>query len=152
MEFEFLDAGEMVDGDLRLRVGKRDAGDPERGWVPAYHFDMVHVPSGEWAGTIDLRVGDTPHLRLYGGHSGYFVASPFRGRRYAARALRMLFPLARRHGMRELWVTCNPDNLASARTCEIAGGEYVETLDLPEDTDMYREGERQKMRYRFDLG
>jgi tagatose 1,6-diphosphate aldolase len=40
-------------------------------------------------------------------------------------------PLAVRHGLSELWITCNPDNIASRRTCEAAGAELVEVVDLP---------------------
>jgi len=50
-----------------------------------------------------------------------------------------------------LWITCNPDNLASRKTCEIAGGVMMEIVDLPEHNIMYKQGERQKCRYRFDL-
>lgn len=53
--------------------------------------------------------------------------------------------------MKELWMTCSPDNLASRCTCELLGAVFVETVDLPEDIDMYREGERQKCRYRLQL-
>ena len=49
--------------------------------------------------------------------------------------------------MTELWITCNPDNLASRRTCELAGAEFMGIVDLPPDSDMYLEGERQKCRY-----
>ena len=76
---------------------------------------------------------------------------PHRGHRYAARSVRLLLPLARAHGFTTLWITCNPDNWPSRRTCELAGGTLVEIVDLPPDNDMYLEGERQKCRYRFDL-
>jgi tagatose 1,6-diphosphate aldolase len=88
---------------------------------------------------------------MYGGHLAYGVHTDFRGHHYASRACRLLLPLAKRHGMSELWITCNPDNLASRRTCELAGGIFIEIVGLPEDIDMYQEGERQKCRYRIDL-
>jgi inosine-uridine nucleoside N-ribohydrolase len=47
--------------------------------------------------------------------------------------------------------THHPDNIASRRTCEPAGAKLVENVDLPDDTDMYQEGERRKCRYRIDL-
>jgi tagatose 1,6-diphosphate aldolase len=53
--------------------------------------------------------------------------------------------------MTTLWITCNPYNIASRRTCELAGGELVEIVDLPKDTDMHQRGERKKCRHRFDL-
>jgi tagatose 1,6-diphosphate aldolase len=151
MSFQFLDPGELRDGDLLLRPGRHDSGNRSRGWAPAYHFNLVFAETGERIGHLDLRIGDTDHLRLYVGHIGYRVNRAFRGHRYAARAVRLVLPLARRHGMEVLWITCNPDNLASARTCELAGGTYVETIDLPPDSDLYLAGDHQKRRYRFVL-
>ena len=61
-------------------------------------------------------------------------------------------PLALRHGMSELWITCNPKHPASRRTCEAAGADFIEVVDLPPEIDMYQKGERQKCRYRLKLG
>lgn len=149
--FEWIDPGELVDGDLRLALVEKAPEDPSKGWVPAYKFEMRRNGQSEKMGNIDLRVGDTHRLRMYGGHVGYAVDLEFRGHRYAARACRLLFPLARRHGMKELWVTCTPENAASRRTCELAGAVFVEIVDIPEDIDMYQDGERLKCRYRVDL-
>jgi tagatose 1,6-diphosphate aldolase len=63
----------------------------------------------------------------------------------------LLLPLARRHGLEILWITCDPDNIASRRTCELAGLELVEIVDVPEHMDMYQRGERRKCRYRLYL-
>ena len=99
----------------------------------------------------DTKVGNTHHIVMYGGHFAYGVLPEQRGHRYAARACRLLFPLARGHDLKTIWITCNPDNIASARTCELAGCEPVEIVDVPKDTDMYRKGVRQKRRYKIDL-
>ena len=149
--FEFHDPGQLIDGDLELVLAEKYPGDPARGYVPAYRFKMRLAGHDQDVGGIDLRVGDTPHLAMYAGHIGYRVAPEHRGHRYAARACRLLLPLARSHGLKTLWITCNPDNLASRRTCELAGAEFVEIVDLPPDSEMYREGDRQKCRYRLDL-
>lgn len=53
--------------------------------------------------------------------------------------------------LRELWITCNPDNIASRRTCEVARADFAGIVDLPPETDMYEEGERQMCRYRLEL-
>ena len=150
-DFEWQDPGELVDGDLTLVLVDKVPADPAMGYVPAYDFQMRRTGSPARIGGISLRVGDTDHLRMYAGHIGYGVEPEFRGHHYAARACRLLLPLARLHGIKELWITCNPDNVASRRTCELAGAVFVEIVDLPEDCDMYREGERQKCRYRIDL-
>jgi len=151
MSFIFLSPGLLRDDDLELRLRHNAPGDDERGWVPAYFFDMYRDGYAEKVGGIDLRIGNPPSIRLYGGHVGYDVNPEHRGHHFAARAVRLLFDLARRHEMQVLWITCNPDNWASRRTCELAGGTLVEIVDLPPDNDMYRDGERQKCRYRFDL-
>ncbi|MBN2002344.1 MAG: GNAT family N-acetyltransferase [Anaerolineae bacterium] len=103
------------------------------------------------AGAIHLRVGGARHIVMYAGHIAYHVTPEYRGHHYASRACRLLLPLARLHGLNPLWITCNPDNFASRRTCELAGAQFVEIVYLPEDTDMYQEGERQKCRYRLDV-
>ncbi len=149
--FEFHDPGRLVDGDLELVLGRKYPGDPARNHVPAYQFDMVLAGTREKIGHIDLRIGNPHHLVMYGGHIGYGVAPEHRGHHYAARACRLLLPLARSHGFKTLWITCNPDNTASRRTCELAGACFIEIVDLPADSDMYQEGERQKCRYRLDL-
>lgn len=101
-------------------------------------------------GLISLRIGASEWLTLYAGQAAYAVAPEYRGRRYASRALRLLAPLAWRQGLVPLWVTCNPENLASRRTCELAGGVFVEVVALPAGNDMYARGERFKCRFRLD--
>ncbi len=149
--FEFHDPGRLVDGDLELVLVERHPEDPLQGWVPSYRFYMVHPGGGAPLGRIDLRVGDTPQVVLYAGNIGYEVAPQHRGHRYAARACGLLLSLARSHGLDDVWITCNPDNWPSRRTCELAGAKFVEIVDLPPDNEMYRRGERKKCRYRIDL-
>jgi len=149
--FKFHDPGRLVDGDLELVLYERYWGDPAQGKVPAYRFLMTRVRDGEELGSIELRVGNTGTIVLYAGHIGYGVEPLHRGHHYAARSVRLLLPLAHRHGLDPVWITCNPDNLASRRTCELAGAEFVEVVDVPPDNDMYRQGERKKCRYRLDV-
>jgi tagatose 1,6-diphosphate aldolase len=58
-------------------------------------------------------------------------------------------PLAWRAGLVPLWITCNPDNWASRRSCELAGAELVEVVPLPSGNDMFERGDREKCRYRL---
>ncbi|MGC4032889.1 MAG: GNAT family N-acetyltransferase [Tepidisphaeraceae bacterium] len=89
---------------------------------PGYHFWMRLSPLSEppvpFAGTVSLRLGDDDELKRYWGHIGYGVFPPARGQHYAERACRLILPLAKKHGLEELWITTNPDNIASRRTCE----------------------------------
>ncbi len=130
----FLDTEGLTDGEISLQLERKAQADPERGYVPAYHFAILD-PSGRKAGTCDLRIGYGESL-YYGGHIGYAVDAGYRGHHYAARACRLLFGLARRHGMGYLIITCDPENTASARTALAAGFEWVERAVLPETNEM----------------
>jgi predicted acetyltransferase len=103
------------------------------------------------AGGIGLRIGDSEELRLYSGHIGYHVYPPFRGRHYAERSCRLLLPLARQHGLTHLWITCNPDNIASRRTCERLGARLVDTVPIPPSHPFHARGEREKCRFVLEL-
>jgi tagatose 1,6-diphosphate aldolase len=146
---DLLDVPPLADGELELHLVERTLAERERNRVPAYRFDLR--VGDDKVGSVSLRVGDSEYFELYAGHIGYGVELPYRGKRYAARACKLLFGLARMHGMKTVWITCNPENVASRRTCELVGGELVDIVDLPPDTDMYKEGERQKCRYRIRL-
>ncbi len=103
------------------------------------------------AGAIGLRIGDSHDLRMYLGHLGYNVFPAAQGHHYAERSCRLLLDLARRHEMKELWITCNPDNLASRRTCERLGATFEGIVPLPPTHILYKRGERQKCRYHLPL-
>lgn len=149
--FEFTDPGPLIDEDLELVLVRKNPGNPSRGYVPSYDFAMRKSGETTKMGNISLRIGHTEQIEKYAGHIGYGVVPRFRGNRYAARGCRLLFPLALRHGINPIWITCNPDNIPSRRTCELVRAEYIETVPLPESTEMYRMGERFKCRYRIDL-
>lgn len=148
----FLDPGHLVDDDLELDLFETRVGNPRKGYAPAYVFHMI--PKGQphvWMGRISLRIGSTEHVERYAGHIGYSVEPGFRGRRYAARSCRLLFSLAKAHQLNPLWITCNPENTPSRRTCEILGATLVEVVSIPPTDPLYAPDTRWKCRYRVDL-
>jgi tagatose 1,6-diphosphate aldolase len=154
LPWDWVDPGPLADGDLELVLAERAEADPAAGYVPAYRFLLVRrAPPAvaEVAGRIELRVGSNRDLEMYAGHVGYSVVPRHRGRHYAERALRLVVPLARRHGLRALWITCNPENVASRRTCERAGAVHVDTVRLPRGHVLRKAGDVEKCRYRLDL-
>lgn len=145
----FLNTDFLKNEEICLTLEKTVDGDAERNWVPAYHF-FICAPDGTRMGVCDLRIGYNENL-YYGGHIGYRVFAEYRGNHYAGKACLLLFQLARMHDMEYLYITCNPDNYASRRTCEYAGGTLLETVELPEGNDMRTEGELEKCIYKFIL-
>jgi len=142
---------------LRAAPLGRQIGEPATARVPAYHFWML-VPRGvgadppiRIAGGIGLRIGNNPEIEMFSGNIGYHVYPPARGRHFAERACRLLLPLARRHGMERLWITCNPENAASRRTCERLGARLIDTVTIPGDHPFRMRGETAKCRFMIDL-
>ena len=155
--------GKIIDF-LRAAPQGRQSGDPGSGRLPAYHFWML-IPRGvtnassppsppppiRLAGGIGLRIGNNPEIERYSGNIGYHVYPPARGHHFAERACRLLLPLARRHGMDRLWITCNPDNAASRRTCERLGARFVDIVPIPPDHPFRLRGETAKCRFVIEL-
>ncbi|MBR6956991.1 MAG: GNAT family N-acetyltransferase [Erysipelotrichaceae bacterium] len=145
----FYDTTDLKNDEIFLQLTKTFEAQPEIQWVPTYYFDIC-LPDGTAIGNCDLRIGHN-NKTYVGGNIGYRIQEPYRGHHYAAKACKLLFELARKHELEYVIITCDPSNAASSRICQLAGGRYLETTDIPEDNEMYAEGKRQVMVYRFDL-
>ena len=145
---EALRSLELRHGDLELRLSDYSVHSFHR--VPTYTFKMFSQHSGLEMGQINLRIGSTRHLEQYAGHIGYGVIGAQRGHHYAARSVALILPLARRHGLDPVWITCDPENVASRRSLEIAGAEFVEIVDVPATCGIRKFGGKlRKCRYRL---
>lgn len=147
---QFLDTSDLHTDEIFLQLIKTSPADEEKQWVSAYYFSICRKSDGQVVGECNLRIGHNEIL-YYGGNIGYRVMEPFRGYHYAGKACKLLFELAKRHGMETLIITCNPENHASARTCTYTGALLEEIADIPEYHDMYQRGERQVCIYRIAL-
>ncbi|MEX0584580.1 MAG: GNAT family N-acetyltransferase [Natronospirillum sp.] len=147
----FYEFSDLSDGVLSLSHKAFLQGRAAMDGVPAYLFTIYEDDSGRMVGEIDLRLGETRYLRQFGGQLGYHIDTQFRGQRYAARACLLLQEVALAHEMSGLWITCNPDNLASRRTCELIGATPVDQVKIPFASELYWRGDRLKFRYHWDL-
>ncbi|PUB11431.1 GNAT family N-acetyltransferase [Paenisporosarcina sp. OV554] len=138
--------GEEIDLIIEQKIPENKV----KGFVPTYCYAINLTGTKLTIGTIDLRIGNNT-LTYYGGHIGYGIDKKHRGHHYAAKACKLLGKVALAHGMDELIITCNPENIASQKTCIRIGAELIEIVDLPTDTDMYLEGERQKCIYKWRI-
>ena len=135
-------------GDLELRLADYSVHTYHR--VPTCFFRMMSADRNVELGTVNLRIGSTLHVERYAGHIGYGVHPAHRGHHYAARSVQLLLPVARRLGIDPMWITCDPENLASRRSLEIAGAEMIEIVDVPEDCGIRKYGGKaRKCRYRL---
>jgi predicted acetyltransferase len=145
--FRFTSFGDLAAGPVVVRIEGRNQGEP--GGVPEYECAVHRREDDRRVGQVTVRIGSTPWIERYAGHIGYTIDEEHRGHRYAAAACRAIQPIARHHGLFTLWITVDPENVASRRTCEILGAELVEIVDVPAHTAMARRGERRKCRYRW---
>lgn len=91
-----------------------------------------HVPStilwvggdgaDEYLGSLSIRHSLTPYLLEVAGHIGYSVRPSARRRGVATEALRLALPEAAALGLERVLVTCDTDNVGSAKVIEANGG------------------------------
>lgn len=148
--------GEIVDLVERARVSEKTSFDG----VPTVFYDIYL--SGSNLGTnmsgTNLRVGKCD-LRLkndgfmyYYGNVGYNIIESQRGHHYAYYACKVLFKIAKEEfGMKELIITCNPDNEASYKTLKKLKGDLIDIAQIPYDHELYEKGDRFKCIFRFKL-
>ena len=125
---------ETVDGFARQSRGE---GLPE-GWVPGTTRFLVH--EDRILGVFNLRHWLTDGLRLSGGHIGYSVRPSERRKGHGTRLLEAAKALASNKGIERVLVTCNRDNVASARVIETCGGELQDHFyhqDLGHEVSRY---------------
>jgi predicted acetyltransferase len=129
---------------VTLHLDKIVPADPERGFVPYYHYRITVGPTT--VGHINLRIGNTDHIRLYSGHLGYQIDRPHRGHRYALLAGLAIAPLARLISPEQI-LTCDPTNHPSRRTIELLGATFIGAVKVPRHDPNYLRGSRTKQRF-----
>lgn len=116
-----------------LLVAVRTDADPASVQGPdRVHSDYYWIFDGtEMVGFVAVRHSiDTEFLRTQGGHIGYSVRPSHRRRGHASRALGLALGRARGLGLDRVLVTCDTDNVASARTIESQGGEFESVVEI----------------------
>jgi predicted acetyltransferase len=134
-------------GEVSLRFVRIFPGDEARGFVPFYHFRILNV-EGVDIGRINFRVGDTKHVLLCAGHIGYEISEPHRGHGFARQACRALAPFVRSI-YETVIITCDPDNIASTRTIERLGADYLDEVPVAPEEPAYERGSRSKKRFQW---
>jgi predicted acetyltransferase len=148
----FLAAGDSMDGTAGLRnaasyaewLEKLDKNSREEsvetGLVPATTYLVLRLSDGCLVGMIDIRHRLSDYLLQHGGHIGYSVHPDERRKGYATAMLALALEYCARPaaagglGLARVLLTCDADNMASARTIEANGG--VLENQLPEDGRM----------------
>jgi len=101
--------------------------DLEEGWVPGTTLFLVH--EDRILGVANVRHRLTDHLLRFGGHVGFSVRPSERCRGHGTRLLEGVKEYAR-DGLEidRLLVTCDPENVASARVIEKCAGVFEDEV------------------------
>jgi predicted acetyltransferase len=104
----------------KLRAYSSEETVPE-GKVPATQFLSVNEEN-RVVGMLDLRHRLNEFLMQRGGHIGYSVHPDFRRQGIATRQLALGLEEAKKRGLTRVLITCDQDNIGSARTIQKNGG------------------------------
>lgn len=118
--------------DLVRRARDQAQGrDLPEGYVPGSTYWLVR--GGRVIGTCNLRHRLTDALRDFGGHIGYSVRPSERNKGYATEMLKLALDKARQLGIDRVLLTCDKDNIASARViqkcCGVLDSEGIDPDD-----------------------
>lgn len=113
---------------------------PETG-VRTSTFFSKRVSDGKLIGCIKIHHSLTEQLRK-GGHIAYGIRPSERGKGYGTKQLALCLDFARSIGLKQVIISCDKSNTASAATAKSCGGKL---------TDEFREVGVMKQHYRIDL-
>jgi predicted acetyltransferase len=120
-----IEPGDFENSVKRAKEHVDGIGLPE-GWVPASTYWLVRDEI--LIGTCNLRHELNVFLENYGGHIGYSVRRSQRNKGYGTQMLRFALQKARDLGIERALVTCDDNNIASARTIEKNGGKLADKV------------------------
>lgn len=100
--------------------------DLPEGYVPQSTFWSVE--DHDLVGGIRIRHKLTPWLKQIGGHIGYDIRPSRRRQGYGTRQLALALEFPRKWDWVKVLLTCNDDNIASARIIEANGGKLWDVV------------------------
>ncbi|RAN74950.1 GNAT family N-acetyltransferase [Bacillus sp. SRB_331] len=88
--------------------------------VPSSQF--FSVENGKIIGFVNIRHRLNPELLWESGHIGYSVHPNKRRQGYATKQLQLSLAEAQKFGLKKVLITCDKENIGSAKTIQKAGG------------------------------
>ncbi len=146
-KFEFMNNFDILSNDeVTLKIYQKYQGDDEL--LPFYYYDIF---VGDTAvGKISIRIGSNYHS-YYNGNIGYEIDKEYRGNNYSYKACKLVFQVAKVHGMSKLILTCDESNIASYKTIEKLGAELIEITKPPKDYFAYRDNMEKQRIYKLHI-
>lgn len=117
LRFDYTDFDAMLERLTKLR----DDPDLDEKTVNSSTFWLVDRHS-RVVGAVNIRYRLNPYLLEVGGHIGYGVRPSERGKGYASIMLKQALLIAKKMGIVKALLTCDKENVASAKTIVKNGG------------------------------
>ncbi|MFV0255551.1 MAG: GNAT family N-acetyltransferase [Erysipelotrichaceae bacterium] len=114
-----------------------------------YHYLIYTLDKPEIVGRCDFRLLINEE-NYYAGNIGYMIRRNNRGNNYAYQAAFLLCEMAK-SSYNEIIITCSPENHVSKHIIEKLHGELIETIEVPVNHFLYKQGEKIKNIYKIDL-
>lgn len=141
---EFIENGDSMDGTAGLKNAETfeewystfcdnlKEETVKEGLVPATTYMAISIDNGRLIGMIDIRHRLNDYLLNFGGHIGYSIRKSERQQGYATEMLGLALKECVKFKIKKVLVTCDKDNVASAKTM-INNGAELENEILEEN-------------------
>jgi len=131
----------LSDGVIELRLAKV----VRNFWLTplAYQYGIYKCDEQVAVGHCDYRCRENEE-NYFAGNIGYMIYQFHRGHHYAYLAAKLLCDLAVSLKAKKLYITCSPENVASFKTIEKLGAEFIEETAVPKNHYLYSQGEKIK--------
>lgn len=126
--FAFLRPRQPFDEFVQMVDDHRHGRSIDDGWVESTW--LLADVDGVVVGRSSIRFDLNELLSIEGGHIGYAVRPEQRRRGYATEILRQSLVVARAGGVEDVLVTCNDENVGSAKVIEANGGRLENIVDV----------------------
>ncbi len=98
---------------------------PNEEKVPTETYFLIRSVDNKIIGMINIRLSLNERLRKFGGNIGYSIRPTERRKGYNKINLYLALVVCKKHGIKEVLMDCDKDNLGSAKTIQALGGVMI---------------------------
>lgn len=129
--FQYLDFDDLSSDEIKLIIKTKDEPDEAAGILPRYGFAIIRIADNAEVGIVYF-AADTTRRQYLRGHLSYGIAQEYRGNGYAAKACRLIVPVALAHGFDRIFIGSHCNNIASAKTIQKLGANPLTKCVVPD--------------------